>query len=299
MKLFPAYCAAIAFLAYNFSGNAKPGQKIPERGKVIFAVLDNGRTIEPVARLVDGKLIPAISSEEGGMLLPAFAGMFYKRNTTYSLITGGKVTGKATVVKNDPSSECGSMLAEVVTTSSKLKLKGFEMALATNISSSKPASGIRRTATPAEKAAIDKLVAAEFRKNKSVVKLLKAVRLTILDTDNDKVNEIVGTYTVAAAAKERGLLFFIATKTKAGGYSISFSEYNSVKQDEVMSGDIKDVDEGIYQEMLLDVLDTDNSGASKIFTMKLSFEGVGFHVYKRNGGKWERETEVSNYHCGY
>jgi hypothetical protein len=299
MKLLTAYCTGLAFLFYGFVVPPLPAAENTEKGKVVFAVIDDGTIIEPVAIIAGGMLVPAIGGEPGSMELPAFASMYYSPETTYTLITGGKANGKVTVVSNDPGAECAAAMAAVTTTSAKIKLKGHAYALATNIRSGKPASGIRRAATPAEKAAIDKLVAAEFRKNKSAVKLLKAVRLTVLDTDNDKVNEIVGTYTVAPAAKERGLLFFIATKTKTGGYSISFSEYNAVKQDEVMSGDIKDVDGGVYQEMLLDVLDTDNSGASKIFTMKLSFEGVGFHIYKRNGGKWEQETEVSNYHCGY
>lgn len=299
MKLLPVYCTGIAFLSLSFISDQKSNGESSEKGKVIFAVLEDGKFIEPIARLEDGKLVQAISSEEGGMQLPAFADMYYKPKTTYSLITGGKATGKVTVVKNDPSSECGSLYADVTTSSPKLRLKGFETALATNISSAKPASGMRRAATAVEKTAIDKLVSAEFRKNKAAVKLLKAVKLTVLDVDNDKVNEIVGTYTVSPAAKQRGLLFFIATKTATGGYTISYSEYNDVKQDEVMSGDIKDVDDGIYQEMLLDVLDTDNSGVAKIFTTKPSFEGGGFNIYQRAGNKWERLLEVSNYHCGY
>jgi hypothetical protein len=265
---------------------------------VVFAVINDGKIIEPIALLADGKLVPAIGGDEGGMQLPAFAEMYYASKTNYKLITGGKATGKLTVVKNDPSAECSSAMAEVTTSSPKLRLKNFEMALATNISSVKQASGIRRAATAVEKAAIDKLVTAEFKKNKAAVKLLKAVRLTVLDTDNDKANEITGTYTVTPSAKERGLLFFIAVKTKTG-YAISYSEYNPVKQEEVMSGDIKDVDDGIYQEMLLDVLDTDNSGSAKIFTMKLSFEGAGFHIYERKDGKWQKHLDVYSYHCGY
>jgi len=61
----------------------------------------------------------------------------------------------------------------------------------------------------------------------------------------------------------------------------------------------KNSNDGIYQEMLLDILDTDNSGLSKIFTMTLSFEGAGFTIYQRNGHKWEKALDVSNYHCGY
>jgi hypothetical protein len=110
---------------------------------------------------------------------------------------------------------------------------------------------------------------------------------------------MVGTYTTAPSAKERALLFFIAAKSPRGNYVISYSEIKRIKEEGVMSGEISSIDEGVYQELLLDVLDTDNSGSSKIFTMTLSFEGAGFNAYQRSGTKWKKVLDASNYHCGY
>ncbi|MCX6319344.1 MAG: hypothetical protein NTW29_18855 [Bacteroidetes bacterium] len=298
------YLFSSAFITCFFFGLSKPYNspdtaKAAPQEKVIFAVINNGKMIEPIVRVVDGKLVPAYSNEENAMTLPAFTAMYYKPKSSYALITGGKSTGNILIKKNDPSWECTPMMAEVMTTSPKVRLKGFEMALATNITPAKTASGLRRAATPAEKAMIDKLVSAEFKKNNCPVKSLKAVKLTILDADNDKKNEIVGTYTVTPGSNERGLLFFIASKNETGVYELQVSEFNRLKKDEVMSGNISDVDDGIYQEMLLDILDTDNSGVAKIFTTQLSFEGVGYNVYQRNGSKWERAADLSYYHCGY
>ena len=66
-----------------------------------------------------------------------------------------------------------------------------------------------------------------------------------------------------------------------------------------MSGEIKAVDDGIYNELLLDVFDTDSDGTSEVFTYVQSFEGAGFNIYRRNGSKWMKAFEGSNYHCGY
>ncbi|NJM54148.1 MAG: hypothetical protein HC846_12660 [Blastocatellia bacterium] len=66
-----------------------------------------------------------------------------------------------------------------------------------------------------------------------------------------------------------------------------------------MSQDIKDLDRGVYHELLLDILDFNNDGVAEIFTYIQSFEGAGFTAYRRNEGVWEKEVETSNYHCGY
>ena len=66
-----------------------------------------------------------------------------------------------------------------------------------------------------------------------------------------------------------------------------------------MSGDIKNVDEGVYHELLLDAFDYDGDGTSNVFTYVQSFEGAGFNVYNKSGGKWIKAFEGSNYHCGY
>ena len=66
-----------------------------------------------------------------------------------------------------------------------------------------------------------------------------------------------------------------------------------------MSGNIKDVDDGIYHETLLDVYDIDGDGVAELFTHTQSFEGAGFAVYSRAGGKWTKVFDGANYHCAY
>ena len=66
-----------------------------------------------------------------------------------------------------------------------------------------------------------------------------------------------------------------------------------------MSQEIKDVDDGIYHEVLLDSYDFDGDGVNEIFTTQPSFEGAGFTAYQRKGSKWTNIFENSNYHCAY
>lgn len=266
--------------------------------KVIFAVLNDGKTLEPLAKVENGKLMQTVSGGDEDALITAFSKTYYKPKTVYNLIFGGNLVGTATVVKNDPSAECSRNMAEAITKSTKAKLKGFVMALATNITPTKT-FGLRRMPTAAERSEMDRLATAELAKNNISGKKLEYHNLTALDIDNDKTPEFVGTYWMASSPTERALLFFIADKGKSGKYSLGYSDFRTVKKEEVMSGELKDVDEGIYHEFLLDVLDFNNDGVAEIFTYTQSFEGAGFDAYQRNGEKWERVLEASNYHCGY
>jgi hypothetical protein len=266
--------------------------------KVIFAVLNDGRTLEPLAKVENGKLMQTVSGGDDGEILKAFSKTYYKPKTVYNLIFAGNVAGTATVIKNDPTAECSTNLATTTVKSAKAKLKGFVMGLATNIKPTKT-FGTRRMPTQVERTEVEKLVTAEFAKNKVSAKPLRSHNLTALDVDNDGKIEFVGTYWVNTSATERALLFFIADKVRANKLSIGFNDFRIVKQDEVMSQEIKALDEGIYHELLLDVLDYNNDGVAEIFTYSQAFEGAGFTVYKRNEGTWEQEIETSNYHCGY
>jgi hypothetical protein len=66
-----------------------------------------------------------------------------------------------------------------------------------------------------------------------------------------------------------------------------------------MSGDVKDTDDGVYHELLIDVFDYDNDGTSEVFTILKAFEGNNFHAFRKQGGKWVKSFEAYNYHCAY
>jgi hypothetical protein len=209
--------------------------------------------------------------------------------------------GTVTVNNYDAKSDCGKNLAQVSTQSAKAKLKGFVMGLATNEKSAKTDSGTRRLPTASERAEIESLVRAEFIKqgvSSSAVKNLKYYNLTALEVDNDGKVEMVGSFWVESSAKERNLLFFIAGRVNDDKYKFGYSDYKKVTPDDVMSGELKDLEE-LGGELLLDVLEYNGDNTAEIFTIKKAFEGNNFQVYSRQNGKWTKVFEGYNYHCAF
>jgi hypothetical protein len=270
---------------------------------IIFAVINDGQRIEPLALIDKGALTATTGGDGDEKVLANFVKTYYQPKTIYRLIFGGADAGTITVKESDAKAECSKNMAQVAAQSGRAKLKGFVMALATNAPVSKTASGVRRLPTSAERAEIESLVRAEFAKQNisaSDTKNLKYHNLTALDVDNDKRAEMVGTFWVETSMTERALLFFIADKNADGKYAFGYSEFKAVKQADVMSDDIKNVDEGILHERLLDALEYDGDGSAEIFTYVQSFEGSSFKAYSRQkNGKWEKAFEGSNYHCAY
>ena len=272
------------------SGKAKPA---------IFAVINNGTTVEPIAIVNNGKLLAGAgdpASENSDL-----AKNYYKTGTRYTLIFGGAPNGTVSITKSNVGSECGGSSADVSVQSAK-KLSGFVMGLATNIVPAAKAAGVRRTPTAAEKTEVEALVRAEYAKHNvpaSAAKQLRYHNLTAMDVDGDGNIELIGSYWVAPKTKERDLLFFIATKNAAGKYAFNYSDFQAVTPDKVMSGELKDIEDGIYQTLLLDALDYDNDGVAEIFTLSKAFEGNNYSAFKRESGKWTKVLDTYDYRCGY
>lgn len=270
---------------------------------VIFAVLNDGKAIEPIGYIgAKGAMTPAIDGASEAAVLSAFHRTYFAKGKMFPLVFGGKVSGNVTVTSSDPRGECVNYLGNVTTKTTRSPLKGNIMALATNAKIIKPGSGVRRLPTPAERAEIEALVRDRFVKDgisEEVVKALKYHNLTALDVNSDGQAEMVGTFWVEPSATDRQLLFFIAELGADKKYRFGYSESKKVAQAETMSEEIKDVDSGVYHERLLDIFDVDADGDSEIFSYVMSFEGAGFNVYKRKGDVWVNHFEGSNYHCGY
>ena len=275
----------------------KPVAKAPKA--IIFAVLNDGKTLEPLAYVEKGKLLPPVDGGSEQNLIVAFNKAYYKPGTVYKMVFGGVDGGSATVKSSDANAECSRNMGTAVSKPIKTPLKGFVMALATNAPIINKATPYRRKPTVDEKSDIDGLVKKEFIKQKLTPTTLKYHNLTAVDVDNDGKAEFVGTYWVDIDKLTRGILFFIADKGSTGKYSLSFTDYRLIDQASVMSGEISAVDDGVYHELLIDSFDYDGDGTGEIFTYVQSFEGSGFSAYKRSSGKWTRVFEGSNYHCGY
>jgi hypothetical protein len=292
--------SASAAFAQRTNFPAKTADKDVAPGKIIFAVVDDGQRLEPIAYVESGVLVDAAGGDAQPETLKIFSQTYYKPKASYNLIFAGISAGKTIVESSNPTSDCGKNIGTITYQSAK-KLKGFVMALATNVPV-KATTGVRRTPTAAERAEVEKLVRAEYTKQKvpaAALKVLHYHNLTAVDVDNDGNAEMVGSYHASSNATTRDLLFFIAEKDKTGKYVFGHKDYKKYAQKDVMSGDIKDLDTGLYNETLLDVFDYKGDGSAGIFTVLSGFESNNFFVYRRENGKWVKKLESSNYHCAY
>jgi hypothetical protein len=297
--VFALICITVFSLLplYGQKGRGKAAVKAPK--PIIFAVVGDGSTLEPIAYVSKGKLEATVDGGDSEDLIALFNKAYYKPGTSYRLIFGSANAGSVTVKSSDVKAECSRNMAEAMTKADKTPLKGLVMGLATNVTGGAKRPSFRRKPTTAEKDEIEDLVRAVYAKQKLTPKALRYHNLTALDVDNDGSPELVGSYWVEIDKLSRGLLFFIADKGANGKYVLGHSEYRLVDQANVMSGDIKSVDEGVYHELLLDAFDYDGDGRSEVFTYVQSFEGAGFHVYRKNKNSWVQAFEGANYHCGY
>lgn len=298
-------CSLLILLAVSagFSQGRKKTKPAPKPKPIVFAVIDDGQRLEPIGEIDKGELVTSAAGDGEPAALTTFTNTYYKPKATYNLIFGGASNGTVTIKSSNPDSDCGKNIATVTTVSSKAKLKGLVMGLATNEKPVKTASGVRRLPTASERAEIETLVRAEFTKqgvSAGAAKNMKYHNLTALDVNADGKAEMVGSFWAENSATERNLLFFIADKNKSGKYSFGYSEYEKITSDKIMSGaEIKDLDGGILHELLLDVFEYNGDASAEIFTMTQAFEGSNFHVYSRRNGKWTRVFEGYNYHCAY
>ncbi len=306
MKRISGIVAALAVVSFVLPqvamGQGPTTRSVVTTPPMIFAVLNNGKSLEPIGSINKRTLEAAVGGGDSTDEIKKFVSTFYKKGTNYKLIFGGVSSGSVTVTDSFPDSDCAKNIAQITSTSSRAKLSGKVMALATNVPLTKPGSGVRRLPTPAERVAADNLVRAEFAKqgnSAAIIETRDYHNLTTLDVDGDGKIELVGSFWVKPDAKTRNTLFFIADKGSDGKYKIGFGKYNSIKEESVMSGEISTIDDGIYHELLLDVFDIDGDGVSEVFTYVQSFEGAGFNVYRRSDGKWDNVFEGSNYHCGF
>jgi hypothetical protein len=292
--------AVVTIALCGLTGVASAQKAVSKPPKpIIFAVLNDGKTLEPIAYVNRGKLNEPVNGSDDMNLITAFNRAYYKPGTVYKLIFGGANAGTVTVKSSDAKAECSRNMGAATTKTYKTPLSGLVMGLATNAPIKNTSASYRRRPTTEEREEVEALAKAEFVRNQLTPGTLRYQNLTALDLDNDGKAELVGSYWVEIDRLTRGLLFFIAARGSNGKYALGHKEYRSIDQAGVMSGDIKNVDEGVYHELLLDAFDYDGDGTSEVFTYVQSFEGAGFNAYKKNGGKWTRSFAYSNYHCGY
>lgn len=269
--------------------------------QIFFAVSgEKERSLEPIAVWRNGKLEATASGDGDDKTLNAFAKTYYRAGQKYRVIFGGGDAGTALVKTSLTASDCAKANASA-TVQSKVQFNRLVMALATN-ATAKPPANTRRRPTPAEREGVSEAVRAELGKQGVTAIALKGltyVNLTALDLDRDGAFELVGSALAQGKGADKRLLFFIAEQQN-GKYELRQANYERVTGETIMSGgDIKDVDGGLLNELLVDVFDVDGDGAAEVFTVKQGFEGNTYAVYRRQNGVWEEWFKGYNYHCAF
>jgi hypothetical protein len=268
---------------------------------VVFAVLNDGKLVEPIGAIRSGKIEDLDLGSDDAAPAKGFGQVHYKPRTVYSVIFGGASDGWLTVAKSNIGTECGGATADVATRPIKAKLKGLVMALATNFKNKGAVVSYRRMPTPNERMEIERLAREEFKKkgaNDAALKKLNYHNLTALDVDGDNVPEFVGSYWIATTDAERRRLFFVA-QGQPGKIAFPVINHAVVTADDVPTNDLKDLDDGHGSDLLLDVLDYDDDGVKEIFLIGQGFEGNNYYVYKRNGEKWDIVFDTYRYRCAF
>jgi hypothetical protein len=119
------FAAVLAGFSATFTfaqkARPKPAAKVKP---IIFAVISDGGTVEPVAYVDNGKLVQPVSGGEEEAKLILFNKNYYKAKAAYRLIFGGSNAGTVTIKSSDPKSECSANMAAVATVTTRSKLKG-------------------------------------------------------------------------------------------------------------------------------------------------------------------------------
>ncbi len=290
-------------IATLFLVSLAPAQKKPlPSPPIIFAVINDGKLVEPIASVSEGKLVEPDFGQDDASPSKIFGERYYKPRSSYPIVFGGAPDGALTITRSNLGSECGGATAEVVSRPIKAKLSRFVMALATNLKRPDRSDQNRRRPTPEERSEIESLVREEFRKKGAKAVAMRVLRyhnLTSIDVNGDGIPEFVGSYWIAPSPKLRMRMFFIAAQTASEKLEMVVSDVEVITPEDVMTGDLKDLDEGRGSELLLDYLDYDDDGVKEIFTISEAFEGNNYYVYKLINGKWTKTFEAYRYHCAF
>ena len=258
---------------------------------VPFVIIENGQFKQPIAGDSDADEITR------------FVNTYYSKGQRYRVLFGGSEAGSLTVSKSNKEEECARTSADAVL-KAQTKLNRNVMALATNSSSLGKAKNTRRPPTAAERAALMPLVKAAYREKgvpAALLPSLMVINLTALDLDNDGKSELIGSFVVK---KQKGgaarYALFLFAEPEGNSYRTTVLQYDRFTKDDIMSGaEITAIEEGVYLNRLVDVLDLDGDGMSEVVVVRDGLEGDGYYIYKKQGGSWKQVYEFSNYRCGF
>ena len=275
MVLFLAALVALAPKQGNSAGAAASAQQnVPT---VIFAVggQPDAYHMDALATF-NGRQFTAPFSEELKDAQKKFGDKYFATGRKYRLIFGGGEAGSVTVTKWTEG--CNSIHSEITATSSA-RIGGQVRALATNNNSLGQRALSRRPPTDAERAAVMALVKSIYSQRRtpaSLMNSLKVTNLTATDLDGDGKLEMIGSFMLTAKNKYERDLFLIA-KSQGTVMRTDFAKFQAYQPPP--EGFLSSID-------FIDQLDVDRNGVGEVFAIQGGFDGYGYLIFKKVGGRW-------------
>ncbi len=282
------FSIALSLLATIAAGGASLALAQTLKPTMVFAVsTESGDGSMDAVVAVDGKQLRVPFTDEQKDRQKKIADEYFAAGRKYRLIFGGGDAGSVTVKKW--SEGCNSVHAEVALSPGP-RLGGQVRALATNSDSLGKRASARRAPTDAERTAVMTLVKSIYRQRGTPVALiasLKVTNLTATDLDGDGKYEMIGSFTSAARNKFERDLFLIAHQqdTAMRADLVKFQAYQPPPETFLHSIDF------------VDQLDLDGNGVGEVFAVQGGFDGYGYVIFKRVGGRWRQVYDMIGDAC--
>lgn len=302
LRFFCALALVVSFLfvasslIVSSSAQNVPARK-PGTGTVLFVVSSNSEPGEPQEYGMDalviinkGKYIDPVG-DAGGNTMKPFAEKYFQAGKHYRVLLGGGEVGTATVKS---SAEGCNTIHSTVSIDSSTKIGGRIKGLATNSETLGKKASSRRALTAAERAAVMTLVKNIYRQHKISNALLQRSlivnNLTATDLNGDGQFEVIGDFKIAISSTStegpRRDLFLIATPDGAG-YKAELAEFQAYRMNSGFGHGVGFADQ----------LDIDGDGISEVVTINEGFDGYGYSIYKKQGGRWRDIYSVMGDAC--
>jgi hypothetical protein len=274
--------STISFSSRPSSASPPPPAQ-PRNSAVVFAVSAEGDegSMDAVV-IVNGARLTRPYNDEVEAGRKTFGQKYFAAGKIYRLIFGGGDAGTVKVKSWDLG--CNNIHAKV-STSTSAKLGGKVMALATTSATLGKRQSTRRAPSETERAAVLTLMKSIYRQNRTPANLLSSINVTNLtatDVDGDGTYEMIGSFTLAAKNKFERDLFLIAKPQGAAMKAdfVKFQAYQPPPEEFLSSIDF------------VDQLDLDGNGVGEVFATQGGFDGYGYLIFKKVGGRWR---EVFNF----
>ncbi|HYV24718.1 MAG TPA: hypothetical protein VE969_05725 [Pyrinomonadaceae bacterium] len=274
--------SVISFSSRRSSATISPAAQ-PRNSAVVFAISSEGDegSMDAVV-IVNGARLQRPYNDEIEGARKTFGQKYFAAGKVYRLIFGGGEAG--TVKVNSWDLGCNNIHAKV-TANASARLGGKVMALATTSETLGKRQSTRRAPSETERAGVLTLMKSIYRQNRTpanLMSLIKVTNLTATDVDGDGTYEMIGSFTLAAKNKFERDLFLIA---KPQGLAmkadlVKFQAYQPPPEEFLSSIDF------------VDQLDLDGNGVGEVFATQGGFDGYGYLIFKKVGGRWR---EVFNF----